>query len=110
MPILDGDTAWQHCDESRRMADKLLIRPYEVDQAGTGERAGRQIPTKASTCTEPVHLRVMPAAHRQHAFSQCIYSSQLPGGDRGEQADSWLDRAHFLEPAADHRAGDNPAA
>lgn len=74
MPVLDEDTAWQHCDESRELADKLLIRPYEVDQVGTGERAGRQIPTKASTCIEPVHLGAMPAAHWHQAFSQCIYS------------------------------------
>ena len=73
MPVLDEDTAWQHCEESRPSADKLLIRPYEVDQAGTDEPAGRQIPTKAWTCVEPVHLRVMPAAHRQQAFSQCTY-------------------------------------
>jgi hypothetical protein len=79
VPVLDEDTAWQHCDESRRLADKLLIRPYEVDQAGTGVRAGRQIPTKASTCIEPVHLGVMPAAHRHQTFSQCIYPSAAPG-------------------------------
>jgi hypothetical protein len=55
VPALDEDTAWQHCEESRQLVDKLLIRPYEVDQAGTDEPAGRQIPTKASTSVEPVH-------------------------------------------------------
>src|SRR5262252_4145923 len=37
----------------------------------------------------------------------CIYSSQpRREGDRGEQADSWLDGAYFAEPAAAHPAGD----
>ena len=36
----------------------------------------------------------------------CIYSSHPAIGDRREQADSWLERAHCLGPAAHHRAGD----
>jgi hypothetical protein len=69
-------TAWQHCEESRPPADKLLIRPYEV---GPGQhrwlKADRSPPRHrhSSLCKYGSCLQHTGTSHSHSAFIR-LYS------------------------------------
>lgn len=72
---VNEDTAWPRCEESRQSADKLLIRPYEVNQAGTGEPAGRH-PLEGID-VEPAHKgSCLLLTGSGHSHSKLIHRSK----------------------------------
>lgn len=64
---LGGATAWQNCDESRRKADKLLIKP-------TGEPSRHRRPADISAARQPL-------TGRQFSFESCRNAEIEPGSN-----------------------------
>ncbi len=70
---LDGVTAWRNCDESRRKADKLLIKPT----GGPGRRR----------CPADISEERQPLTGRQLRFESCRIIGLEPGSNPSRAAE-----------------------
>jgi hypothetical protein len=86
---LGGVTAWRNCDESRRKADKLLIKP-------TGGPGRRPDPADISGKRQPLTGRQLPR-------ESCRITSVEPGSNPSRAAEnphSYLLRGPEMRPSA----------